>query len=85
MSNHKPSISAAMGSKPKNTILREEKLGGFTVRLVEDADEDGYYVSYSYDNTRLDSLEYDKSGLSAAQGDFGLIHSTIKSVIACLK
>jgi hypothetical protein len=70
---------------PTNIVLREEKIKNFTVRLVEFADENGYFVSYSYKNTRLDSLEYDKSGLTAAQGDFGLIASTIKNVLASLK
>jgi hypothetical protein len=72
-------------SDSENIFFREEKIKNFTVRLVEFADENGYFVSYSYKNTRLDSLEYDKSGLTAAQGDFGLIASTIKNVLASLK
>lgn len=63
--------------------LYSEDIGLFNVRMIQEPDPAfGYVVIYSYDQTRLETYEFDL--YERALADFGMIRAVLKNAQACI-
>lgn len=75
------------GPQPNGAYcLDSEDIGLFNVRVIQEPNNTGYAVIYSYDQTRLECLEYEpgRDGEIMAMSAYNMIRQTIKNARACL-
>lgn len=80
--------SIKVGPLPNGAeCLTSTSIGKFNIRVIQDGPgkNDGFAVIYSYDQTRLECLEYESDEKERALADGQLIAQTVKNVCACIR